>query len=260
VYRGKPLRDYHAYDRLSVADVLRKSSNIGAAKIALSLGREQLEAYLRDFCIGRRLGVDLPGEEAGILHERSKWSAISITRIAMGHEVGTTSLHMLSVLSAIANDGLLMRPYIVDRVIDAHGRTVMKGQPEVLSRRIRPDTARVMRRLLARVTGPGGTGRKAAVEGYAVAGKTGTAQKPVPGGYSDTAHMASFVGFLPAEEPELGIIVVVDDPQPLHTGGAVAAPAFSEIASMAVRYLDVAPVGAYAAQWFVKGRSSWEDM
>lgn len=242
MYNGRPLRDYHPYGRLTVADVLKKSSNIGAAKIAMLLGEDRLIRYLEAFGIGRRTGVALPGEEAGILNPRSRWTGLSISRVAMGHEVAVTSLQMLSVLSAIANDGYLMRPQVVQRVVTARGQTLLEPAPEVLGRPVGGDTARLLCRLLSRVTEEGGTGTKARLEGYTVAGKTGTAQKPVPGGYSHDANIASFVGFLPAERPELAIIVVVDEPQPLHTGGLVAAPVFRRIAEQAVRYLDIPAV------------------
>ncbi len=243
VYRGRPLRDYHSYDELTVADVLKKSSNIGAAKIALAMGEKQLEDYLRNFGVGSPTGINLPGEESGIFHPRSRWSALSATRIAMGHEVGITALQMVNMVSAIANNGFLMRPIIVERVMDDQKRIVFEAQPEVLGRPIRQETATLMRELMARVTEKGGTGTRAALEAYRVAGKTGTAQKPIPGGYSDTAHMASFVGFLPVEDPELSIVVVVDDPQPVHTGGQVAAPVFKQIADPAMRYLASQPQG-----------------
>ncbi len=247
-FRGRPLRDYHPYGTLSVADILKKSSNIGAAKVALTLGEARLEQYLRAFGIGRPTGIDLPGEEAGILHDRARWSAISISRIAMGHEVAVTALQMLNLLCAIANNGFLMRPLLVQQVVDAQGRTIARYEPEVLGRPIRADTARRMQQLLTRVTEEGGTGRRAAVDGYPVAGKTGTAQKIVNGNYSDNLNVASFVGFLPADNPEIGIIVVVDEPQPLHTGGQVAAPVFQEIAAQAVRYLDIPPSANAVAQ------------
>lgn len=240
-YRGRPLRDFHGYDELTVADVLKKSSNIGAAKIALRLGEKKLEQYLRDFGVGRATGIELPGEEEGLFYPRSRWSAISITRIAMGHEVGVTALQMLNIVSAIANGGRLMRPTIIRRMVDINGRTLYEMEPEMLGRPLRESTALTMQKLLARVTQSGGTGRRAQIPDYGVAGKTGTAQKAVPGGYSDDANMASFVGFLPAHKPEIAVIVVVDEPQPDHTGGVVAAPVFRDIAEQAVRYLHVAP-------------------
>ena len=247
LYQGKVLKDYHPYGRLSVADIIKKSSNIGAAKVALTLGEQRLEKYLRAFGIGKQTGIELPGEEAGILHDRTKWSSLSISRIPMGHEVGVTSLQMLNLLCCIGNNGFLMKPSIVQRVVDAQGRTISEFTPEVVGRPIREDTAKLMQQLLTRVTEEGGTGTRAHVDGYTVAGKTGTAQKPVAGGYSDTANIASFMGLIPAENPEIGIIVVVDEPQPLHTGGVVAAPVFQEIAAQAVRYLDVPPTGTQSA-------------
>ncbi|MFH0953050.1 MAG: penicillin-binding protein 2 [Verrucomicrobiota bacterium] len=247
-YQGRGLRDFHPYGRLTVADIIKKSSNIGAAKVGLKLGERNLENYLRAFGFGKSTGLDLPGEEAGILRDRTKWSSLTISRIPMGHEVGVTSLQMLNLLCCIGNNGFLMRPSIVQRIVDKQGRTIMEFQPEVVSKPIREDTARLMQKLLARVTEEGGTGTRARVEGYSVAGKTGTAQKAIPGGYSDMDNVASFVGFLPAENPEIGIIVVVDEPQPLHTGGVVAAPVFQEIAAQAARYLDIPPASTESAQ------------
>ena len=242
LYQGKILRDYHSYPHLSVADVLKKSSNIGAAKIAIMLGDARMDKYLRAFNIGGKLGLDLPGEEGGILAQASKWSAISSSRIAIGQGVAVTGLQMLGVLCSIANDGITMKPHVIKEVVAADGTVLLRRQPEVIGRPIRPDTAALMRHLLARVCEEGGTGVKANVEGFRVAGKTGTAQKVIAGHYSETDYMASFVGFLPVERPEIGMIVVFDEPQPLHTGGAVSAPVFGEIAEQAVRYLGLQPV------------------
>jgi cell division protein FtsI (penicillin-binding protein 3) len=242
-YGGKILRDYHPYGRLTVADGLKKSSNILTAKVALMLGKDRLYKYLTAFGIGEKLGIDVPGEERGILHDVSKWSAISPTRIAIGQGVAVTALQMLSVFSAIANGGELMRPYVISRVTGADGSLLYEGHPEVLSRPLRPETAALMRGLLSRVTEEGGTGKRAQVEGYEVAGKTGTAEKAIRGGYSKTDFVASFVGFLPAANPEVALVVVVDTPQPFHTGGVVAGPTFSRIADQVVRYLDIPPAG-----------------
>lgn len=240
-YGDKPLNDYHAYGMLSLADVLKKSSNIGAAKVALKLGNERLYAYLKAFGFGSLSGVDLPGEGAGILHPVRRWGVLSPTRIAMGHEVGVTALQMLNMLSCVANRGFLMRPRVVSKVVDKEGRTIVETEPQVIARPIREETAQTMCEMLARVTEDGGTGRRARIAGYRVAGKTGTAEKPGVGGYSKGANVASFMGFLPAEDPELAIMVVVDEPQPEHTGGTVAAPVFAAVAASAVRYLDIPP-------------------
>lgn len=247
-HKGRPLRDCHAYGDLSVADGLKKSSNIMAAKLGLMLGNDRLYRYLHAFGIGRKLGIDLPGEEVGIFHPTSRWSGISPTRIPMGQGVAVTALQMLGVFCTIANDGYLMRPHVIQRVVDHDGSALYEAEPQVLARVIRPETAATMRRLLARVTEQGGTGRRARVDGFAVAGKTGTAQKPIPGGYSDTAYVASFVGFLPAQDPELGIIVVVDEPQPVHVGGVVAGPVFKAVASDASRCLDIRPPSTLASK------------
>jgi cell division protein FtsI (penicillin-binding protein 3) len=247
-YQGRPLRDYHPYGDLSVADGLKKSSNIQTAKIALMLGNDRLYRYMHAFGIGKSLGLDLPGEEQGIFHKPARWSGISPTRIPIGQGVAVTALQMLGVYCTIANDGFLMRPHVIQRVTDSDGNVVYDAEPQVMERVIRPEVAATMRKLLARVTEEGGTGRRAQVEGFSVAGKTGTAQKPIPGGYSDTAHVASFVGFLPAENPELGIIVVVDEPQPIHTGGRVAAPVFGSIASEVARCLELRPSGTLMAR------------
>lgn len=240
-YMGKILRDYHSYSQLTVSDVFKKSSNIGAAKIAIQLGNERFYRYLKEFGIGRKSGLDLPGEEAGLLTPLERWSGISSSRIAIGQGVAVTALQMLGVVNAVANDGFLMKPYLIRRVVAKDGTVLYKGAPEVVGRPIRGDTAQKMRDLMARVTEAGGTGTKAAIEGYRVGGKTGSAQKPMAGGYSETDYMATFVGFLPVEDPEISIIVTLDEPQPLHTGGIVAAPVFKEIAEQAVRYLDLSP-------------------
>ncbi|MDP6522691.1 MAG: penicillin-binding protein 2 [Kiritimatiellia bacterium] len=240
-YGGKRLRDFHAYGDLTVADGLKKSSNILAAKVALTLGDKRLHEYLESFGIGRKSGIGLPGEEYGILHPVRRWSKISSTRIAMGHGVAVTSLQVLNALCAIANNGVLMKPYIIERITGEDGTVLSQAHPEALGRPINSRTAATMRHLLYRVTEAGGTGKRARVPDFEVAGKTGTAEKPSNGGYSGTAHVASFVGFLPASNPEIGIIVVVDEPQPLHTGGRVAAPYFSKIAEQTVRYLGTQP-------------------
>jgi cell division protein FtsI (penicillin-binding protein 3) len=245
MYGGRALHDSHGEGLLSVADILKKSSNIGAAKIALRMGNNRVYQSLKKFGFGSRTGIDLPGEEAGILWPVDRWSKISITRLAMGHEINVTALQMLSALSAIANDGIQMRPYLIQKIVDADGETVMEAFPTELGRPIRPDTSKTMCRLLARVTQPGGTGTRAALRGYSVAGKTGTAQKVNldEGGYYPRKYVASFAGFLPVENPAISIIVVADDPQGAYYGGTVCAPAFLSIADQTVRYLRISPQG-----------------
>lgn len=239
-YAGRPLND-HVSGMVTVADVIKRSSNIGAAKISLMLGNPHLDAYLRAFGLGERLNIDLPGEESGILMRYPQWSKIKPTRLAIGQGVAVTAVQMLGIYCTIANDGYMMRPYVVSRVVSHNGDTLEAYEPQLLARPIRRDVARTMHELLARVTEDGGTGRRARVPGYSVAGKTGTAQMAIRGGYSSTDYVASFVGFLPATAPEVGIIVTVERPKPLHQGGQVAAPVFSAIASATMRYLSIPP-------------------
>jgi cell division protein FtsI (penicillin-binding protein 3) len=240
-HMGRILRDYHPYARLSVADIIKKSSNIGTAKIALMLGDEKLFNGLRAFGFGSKQGLELPYEEYGILPRLSRWSGISSSRIAIGQGVAVTALQMAGMMSTMANDGFLLKPYIVKSIVSADGTPQFTAEPVVIGRPLDSKTAALMRYLLARVTEDGGTGTRGRVEGFKVAGKTGTAQKPVPGGYSDTAYMASFAGFLPADKPEITIVVVIEEPQPYHTGGVVAAPVFAQIAEQTVRYLNLEP-------------------
>ena len=244
-HHGRILRDHgHRYGTIPVSDVLRKSSNIGAAKISLMLGPQKFYDYMRRFGLGKPLNLDLPGEEAGILHHVDRWTGISCSRIAIGQGVAVTPLQMLSIYNTIANEGRMMKPRVVRRVLGREGNVVLENKAEVLATPINPHVSHTMRELLARVTEEGGTGKRARIDGMRVAGKTGTAQKPENGGYSDTNYMASFVGFVPAESPELSLIVVIDEPQPRHSGGYVAAPVFKLIAEQAIRYLHL-PASPY---------------
>lgn len=255
VYGGKSLRDSHSEGILSVADVVKVSSNIGTAKIALQMGDQMLYDGLRAFGFGSRLGLPVPGEEAGIFYSPKTWSKISSTRIGMGHEIGVTAMQILSMLNTIANDGRQMRPLLIKQVTAPDGEVLEEYKPEVMARPISVESARRMKVMLSRVTEEGGTGTKAAMKDYTVAGKTGTAQKIRPkeegGGYYEKNFYSSFVGFLPAENPEIGIIVVADDPGTFNErgrkenyyGGTVCGPAFKEIAEFAVRYLRIPPEG-----------------
>lgn len=244
-YAGRTLKDSHPYGLLSVADILKKSSNIGTAKIALRMGNDRLFQSLRSFGFSERSGIELPGDDAGILWPVRRWSRLSITRISMGHEVLVTALQQVSAFSTIANDGIRMRPYLIRQVTDSKGTVLSRAQPQEIGRPIRPETSLQMRRLLARATQPGGTGTRAAVRGYLVAGKTGTAQKVnlEEGGYFRNRYISSFAGFIPSETPMISIIVVADEPKNGYYGGTVCAPAFQAIAEQTVRYLRIPPEG-----------------
>ncbi|MDF7807937.1 penicillin-binding protein 2 [Pontiellaceae bacterium B12219] len=255
VYGGKALRDSHGEGEITVAEIIKVSSNIGTAKIALEMGNEMVYNSLRKFHFGDRLNVGIPGEEGGIFYSPKNWSKISITRIAMGHEIGVTALQVVSMMSAIAYNGVQMQPMLIKKIISSDGEVIEEMEPTELGRPLSPNAARRMQKMLSAVTEEGGTGTKAAVEGYTVAGKTGTAQKIRPaaegGGYYSKNFTSSFVGFLPVENPEIAIIVVADDPGEYtdtgrkikYFGGTVCGPAFKEIAEFAVRYLRIAPEG-----------------
>ena len=247
-YAGRPLKDFHPYGILDVTGILRKSSNIGAAKIAVMLGEQRLHRYLKSFGIGQPTGIEVPGEEAGILNPPARWAKIDITRIAMGHSVAVTALQMLNILCCIGNDGFRMRSHIVRKVVDKDGVVLQETKPEAVARPLTERTAGLMRQMLAEVTREGGTGTRAAVAGYAVAGKTGTAEKIVDGHYVKNENISSFMGILPADRPQIGIIVVLDSPVDpatrLRTGGWTAAPVFAKIAEPVARYLDLRPADA----------------
>jgi len=247
-YGGRPIRDYHPYGDLSVADILKKSSNIGAAKVALLVGEKRFYEYMKAFGFGRRTEIDLPGEEQGILRHYESWANIDLTRMAFGHAVAGTALQVLGVFSTIANDGCLMKPYVIREIRSESGDLLVKNRPEMVGQPITAATARKMRELLFAVTQKGGTGVRAGVEGYEVAGKTGTADKVVNGRYVQGACVASFAGFFPAGDPEVSMIVVIDEPSGLRTGGAVACPAFSSIAAQTARYLSLSPDGYRIAE------------
>jgi len=239
----RTIHDTHSFARLSVADIIKYSSNIGAAKIGMKLGDDRLYQYLRNFGFGERTGIDLPGESPGNLRNKRRWYGVDLATISFGQGVSASAIQLTAAVSAVANGGLLMKPYVVERILDDSGREVQRFEPQVVHRVISEDTARKVARMMEGVTTNGGTGMNAAVEGFRTAGKTGTAQKvdPVTHGYSATKRTASFVGFVPADKPKLTILVVVDEPKTSPYGGVVAAPAFRAIALNALGYLKFTP-------------------
>ncbi len=252
-FAGRELNDHEAYGNLSVAEVLIHSSNIGAAKIAIHLGKERMHAAMRAFGFGERAFGDRsteawPGEVRGIVHPVRDWSLVSITRVAMGHEVGVTSIQMVGALSAVANGGNLMQPMIVRRVLDEKGTAVREFFPKVRRRVMDHKAARELTEALKRVVSQEGTAAKAAIPGFQVAGKTGTAQKIVNGQYAHDRHVSSFVGFFPADDPEICIYVMLDSPKGKEQyGGSVAAPVFREIGARVASYLNFRPTLPFPA-------------
>ena len=244
-FSGRIIKDDHPHGRASVAEVLKYSSNIGSAKIGLKLGDDRLHRYLKAFGFGDKSGIDLPGEASGGLRPVSRWYGTDIATISFGQGVSATAVQLVTATSAVANGGLLMKPYLVERVTDSSGLELQRFEPQTVRRVISAHTAATISQMMEGVTQKGGTATSAAIEGFRVAGKTGTAQKvdPVSRGYSATKRTASFVGFVPAEKPLLTILVVIDEPTTSPYGGVVAAPAFREIAFNTLCYLKAAGVG-----------------
>ncbi len=242
-YGGRVIHDIKEHGWLSFAKVLHLSSNIGVTKVAEKLGREPYHRYLRRFGFGRKTGVDLPGEVSGRVRPHHTWHDIDLAALSFGQSVAVTPLQMVMAFSAIANGGLLMKPFIVDRVVDQDGTVLLRHRPEVVRRVVSRTTARTVVDILKGVVAEGGTGAQAALRGFEAAGKTGTSQKAdaVKGGYHKTRRVASFAGFVPADEPRFVLLTLVDEPAVSVYGGVVAAPLFRQIAAPALHALGVTP-------------------
>ena len=234
---GRILHDHTSHGNLTFRQVIEESSNIGTVKIAQLLGPDTLYRYLRAFGFGSKLGVDLAGEISGMISPVRAWSKTSMTAIPIGQEVGVTTLQLASAISVIANGGQLMKPYIIDSVRDNQGQIIKQNKPVLIRKVISVDTAMRIKKILTGVVEEG-TGRLAKVSGFSAAGKTGTAQKlEANGTYSHSKFVASFIGFVPAEDPLLTIVVTIDEPHPVYFGGVVAAPVFQKVAGDAIRYI-----------------------
>jgi cell division protein FtsI (penicillin-binding protein 3) len=234
------IHDHEKLGWISFAQVIQKSSNVGAAKVGMELGEQRLHRYLQAFGFGQRTEIDLPGEAGGLLKSPREWSRRTLASISIGQEIGVTPIQMVAAVSAIANGGVLMKPYIVSEIRDAQGNVKKQNLPQVKRRVISPETAHAVTRILEGVV-TDGTGEKAAIDGFRVAGKTGTAQKidSRTGRYSASQFVSSFVGYAPADNPKLAMIVIIDEPQGEAWGGAVAAPVFSRIGEQVLNYLGV---------------------
>jgi cell division protein FtsI/penicillin-binding protein 2 len=225
-----------------VESIITKSSNIGAAKIGLRLGQDTLYRYIRGFGFGSRTGIFLPGEVYGSVPPVKSWSKISLARIPMGQGISVTPLQMVMAMCAIANRGVLMQPMIVDRLADPDGRVVVKYNPQPVRQVARAATMNQMITALKTVVSKEGTAPKARLDHYTVAGKTGTAEKVENGQYVSDKYFSSFIGFFPADNPELCIAVFIDEPpKGDHFGGAAAGPIFKAIAERAASYLNLKP-------------------
>lgn len=238
---GKVLHDHHGSGTLTYREVIERSSNIGTVKGAMRLGADKLYKTLKLFGFGSEpTGIPLAGEIGGILSHPRNWSRSSIINIPIGQGVALTPIQLAAAVNAIANDGVLMRPRIISLIDDQDNQVIKKIDPEVVRRVISKETALETRSVLEGVVTKG-TGKKAKVPGFRAAGKTGTAQKILPGGgYSHDHFIASFVGFVPYDEPKVTILVTIDEPHPIYYGGEVSAPAFSRLASNILSYWRIA--------------------
>jgi cell division protein FtsI (penicillin-binding protein 3) len=222
----------NGHGAVNIANILKLSCNVGAARVALKIGEERLSTYLRRFGFGSRTGVELPGESPGILPAASPWRDITLANVAFGQGVAVTALQLASAYAAIANDGVFVAPTVLKRE---------NGRPKASHRVVSEQTAKLLRKYLQGVV-EGGTGKAAKIRWYKVAGKTGTAQKAEPGrGYIPGKYVALMVGFVPVDRPRVAVLAAIDEPSGSHYGGVVAAPVFREVARAAMVRLNVPP-------------------
>jgi cell division protein FtsI/penicillin-binding protein 2 len=237
--------DDHALGKISVSKVVQKSSNRGAAQLGVLLGSQRLYDYCRAFGFGQKTDFGIGGESRGVLHHPKRWDGLTITRLPMGHAVSATPMQVHSSMAAVANGGILMKPQFIHRVFDHQGKTVVSFNPKPVRRVIGSSVTDSVTKMLVSVVSDEGTARRARIEGFDVAGKTGTTKKLIEGQYSNRHHVASFVGFFPAEDPRIVITVVVDEPKMkagrTGYGGTVAAPAFQRVGKRIIAYLGLKP-------------------
>ncbi|MFP4038940.1 MAG: peptidoglycan D,D-transpeptidase FtsI family protein [Desulfosudaceae bacterium] len=236
------IHDSNPYGLLTLHEIIKYSSNIGAVKISERIGKQQLWKTLHRFGFNNKTGISCPGGTSGRLSFYQQWTEVDTGSIAFGQGISASAIQLVTAVSAIANGGLLVKPYIVDRIESPDGRTILKREREIVRRVISPATARSIADMMEAVTKPDGTGVNASIKGYTVCGKTGTAQKLSKAGkYTNEDYIASFIGFAPKENPELAVLVVVDAPRSRYYGGIVAAPAFRKIVQDSLNYLGVVP-------------------
>ena len=240
---GRVVHDTHKYGNLSVADIVVYSSNIGAIKLGQKLGYQRFTDYLKKFGFGKKAEIEIMGERGGFIRDVKNSREIDQATLFFGQGMTSTSLQLAMAMAAIANGGKLMRPYIVSKIVDESGKTTAETVPKVVRRVISAKTARRVTTILEGVASEEGTAEKAAIEGYRVAGKTGTSQKvdPATKAYSKSKYVASFVGFVPSEKPRLVILVMIDEPRGHIYGGLVAGPVFQEVGAWALNHLRISP-------------------
>jgi cell division protein FtsI (penicillin-binding protein 3) len=241
----RTIHDHTKHKWLTLQEIIKFSSNIGASKVGEKLGKDRLYRYICAFGFGDKTRVGLPGESKGILRHPRYWSPITLNTVSFGQGVSVTGIQLATGLCAIANGGTLMRPYVVEKILNEKGDVVQSFQPEVVKRVISEETAKTVSAMLKAATEKGGTGEGAIPPGYEVAGKTGTAQKVdgLLGGYAEDRYVSGFMGFAPAQDPKIVLLVVVDEPQGNDYGGVVAAPVFRAVMEKVLPYLHVHPKG-----------------
>ncbi len=236
---GHMLNDHRGHGDMTFREVIEKSSNIGTVKAAMRLGEKDLYEYIKAYGFGTHTGIGLPGEIKGLVRPLDRWSKYSITAIPMGHEVAVTPLQLVTSLSVIANSGQLVKPRIVESIIDSKGETIKRYEPVIVRRVVSEQTSRQIREIMKGVIEQG-TGTSARLNKFDAGGKTGTAQKIEPSGrYSHRDYIASFIGFAPVEKPVITVCVMVDTPRNGYFGGTVSGPVFKEICDATLRYLDI---------------------
>lgn len=226
------IRDVHKAEHgyLTVPEVLSDSSNIGSGKIALKMDTKDFYDYIKAFGFGIKTAISFPAEPNGILRNWRKWYKIDKATLAFGHGISVTPIQLVTAYTALANGGILMQPYIVEKITNHKGRVIKKNKPTKIRKVIDSSTADLMKILLVKVV-EGGTGTEAKVQGYSTAGKTGTSEKFLQGKYSETHHTVSFAGFVPVEKPKYTILVILDNPKTTTYASQSASPAFREMAS-----------------------------
>jgi len=236
---GLTIRDHQEYGWLRFEEIIQKSSNIGAIKTSQRLGKVSFYDYIRKFGFGDKTGIGLPGEIPGLIRDPKDWSNVSIGAISIGQEILITPIQLINAVSLIANGGVLVKPRIL-KAVSYKNRIIKETQRKEIRRVISYRTSKIMSKILNGAVN-NGTGNLAAVKGFSVAGKTGTAQKfdPIQKAYSQDKYLASFVGFVPAEEPKIVVLVIIDEPKDIFWGGKVAAPVFSRVAQQVLRYLMI---------------------
>jgi cell division protein FtsI (penicillin-binding protein 3) len=230
------LHDHQRHGTLTFREVIEQSSNIGVTKIAQKLGGEPIYDYAARLGFGKKTNIDIPGEVSGVLKPTRFWSKTSIGAVPIGHEVGVTTIQLVCAVSAIANDGVLMQPFVIKEIRDQKGEVIETFSPKIVRQAMDVATAKRVKDILVGVIEKG-TGKLAKIKDVFAAGKTGTAQKIVNGQYSHNQFFATFIGFAPAEDPKIAMAIVFDDPRGSHFGGTVCAPIFKEIAENVLKYL-----------------------